>query len=143
MLRVRRARTGTRFLRWALIVSAAFVAAAPPAGAETADARRALGKIERESVDDALASLGARIDPAPEGKTIGRIVVMNQDVFSKRDWYFQLLNFFHWTTRGYILERELLLRPGQRWDQALVEESTRNLQNPTGIVIAGKAYGSP
>ena len=64
MLRVRRARTGTRFLRWALIVSAAFVAAAPPAGAETADARRALGKIERESVDDALASLGARIDPA-------------------------------------------------------------------------------
>jgi outer membrane protein assembly factor BamA len=154
MLRVRRVRTGTRFLRWALAVSAALVAAPPPpagaqtagaqtAGAQTADARRALGKIERESVDDALASLGARIDPAPEGKTIGRIVVINQDVFSKRDWYFQLLNFFHWTTRGYILERELLLKPGQRWDQALVEESTRNLQHPTGIVIGGKTYGSP
>ncbi len=83
------------------------------------------------------------VDPAPQGKTIGKIHVVNQDVFSKRDWYFQLFNIFHWTTRSYILERELLLRPGQLYDQALVEESTRNLQSPAGIIVGGKTVAQP
>ena len=90
-----------------------------------------------------MASLGVHVDPAPQGKTIGKIHVVNQDVFSKRDWYFQLFNIFHWTTRDYILERELLLRPGQAYDQALVEESTRNLQSPAGIVVGGKTVAQP
>ena len=90
-----------------------------------------------------MASLGVHVDPAPQGKTIGKIHVVNQDVFSKRDWYFQLFNIFHWTTRSYILERELLLRPGQLYDQALVEESTRNLQSPAGIIVGGKTVGQP
>jgi len=144
MLRVRRVRTGTRFSRWAPLLSAAlFAMSPPPATAQTADGKRALGKLEQQTVDETLAGLGARIDPAPEGKTVGRIYVINQNVFSKHDWYFQLLNIFHWTTRGYILEREVLLRPGQRYDQGLVEETIRNIQNPPGIVIGGKAYGSP
>jgi len=143
MLRVRRVRTGTRFSRWTPLLSAALFAMSPPAGAQTADGKRALGKLEQQTVDETLAGLGARIDPAPEGKTVGRIYVINQNVFSKHDWYFQLLNIFHWTTRGYILEREVLLRPGQRYDQGLVEETIRNIQNPPGIVIGGKAYGSP
>ena len=104
---------------------------------------RALSRLELESVDDALASVGARVDPAPAGKTIGRIIVVNQDVFSKRDWYFQFFNIFHRTTRGYIIERELLLKPGQPWDQALVEESTRNLQVPVSLVVAGRTLGVP
>jgi len=107
------------------------------------DTLRALGRIERESVEDALSSLGVGIDPSPEGKTVGKVYVVNQDVFSKRDWYFQLLNVFHWTTRSYILEREMLLKPGMVYDPALVEESTRNLQNPTGIMLGGKNVGSP
>ena len=75
-------------------------------------------------------------DPAPQGKTVGKVFVVNQNVFSKRDWYFQLFNIFHWTTRSHIMERELLLKPGQPYDQLLVEESTRNLQNPPGKKIA-------
>jgi hypothetical protein len=147
--RVKGARTGTRFLRAALLATASLVAAGAPAAGQTTTppppdgGKRALGKIEQESVDDALTKLGVRIDPAPEGKTIGRIYVVNQEVFSKRDWYLQLLNFFHWTTRGYILERELLLRPGQRWDQALVEETTRNLQSPPGLVVSGRTLFQP
>ena len=143
MLRVRGARIGIRVFHAALIALASFGALPRPAGAQTADSNRGLGRLEQETVNDALASIGAHIDPAPEGKTVGRVYVANQNVFSKHDWYFQLFNIFHWTTRSYILDRELLLRPGQRYDQALVEESIRNLQNPPGIVIGGKAYGSP
>jgi hypothetical protein len=133
-------------LRPALCVSALIaLVAAPPVAAQTSgdDAKRALGGIERESVAEAMASLGARVDPAPRGKTIGRVFVVNQAVFSKRDWYFQLLNIFHWTTRPYILERELLLKPGQMYDEALVEESMRNVQSPPGLVVLGRTLVQP
>ena len=143
MLRVRGVRIGSRFLRTALGILLPALAALPAAADTVGDTPRRLGRLEQESVDDAMASLGVHVDPAPQGKTIGKIHVVNQDVFSKRDWYFQLFNIFHWTTRSYILERELLLRPGQLYDQALVEESTRNLQSPAGIIVGGKTVGQP
>ena len=143
MLRVKGVRIGSRFLRTALGILLPVLAALPAAADTVGDSPRRLGRLEQESVDDAMASLGVHVDPAPQGKTIGKIHVVNQDVFSKRDWYFQLLNIFHWTTRSYILERELLLRPGQLYDQALVEESTRNLQSPAGIIVAGRTVGQP
>src|SRR5713101_4085876 len=92
--------------------------AARPAHAE---APRALGRLEQESVDEALAAQGLRIEAHPEGKIVGAIAVVNQEVFSHRDWKFQLLNFFHRTTRPYILARELLVKPGLPYDEALVE----------------------
>src|SRR5262245_20409157 len=103
MLRVRGVRIGIRFLRSALRVSALLLLAAPPVAADTAggSGRRPLGRLEQESVDDAMAGLGVRVDPAPQGKTVGKVFVVNQDVFSKRDWYFQLFNVFHRTTRSH------------------------------------------
>src|SRR4051812_36609224 len=143
MPRVKSVRNPSRFLRPALVLAAAlWCAAAPAHAADSAPdgAKPALGRLEQESVDDAMTSLGLRVDPAPQGKTIGKIHVVNQEVFSKRDWYFQLLNIFHRTTRDYILARELLVKPGQPYDQAqaLVEESTRNLQSPAPLVVAGR-----
>jgi hypothetical protein len=108
-----------------------------------AEAPRALGRLEQESVDEALAGLGLRVEPHPEGKVVGAIAVVNQEVFSQRDWKFQLLNFFHRTTRPYILQRELLVKPGLPYDEALVEESIRNLQSPPQLVIGGRPFGQP
>jgi hypothetical protein len=109
---------------------------APMATAQTpAPVARPLGKLEQESVEDALSGLGLKIDPQPQGKTIGSIYSVNQEVFSRRDWWFQFFNHFHRTTRPDILTRELLLKPGQPYDQALVEESTRNLQAPPVLVL--------
>jgi hypothetical protein len=163
MPRVKGVRNRSRFLRPALRVflvlrvlpvlpvlasplaarPAAAQTAAAPANAAT-PAKKPLGHLEQESVDDALKTLGQPlIDPAPEGKTIGKVFVVNEDVFSQRDWYFQLFNFFHRTTRGYILERELLLKPGDRYDQTLVEESMRNLQAPPPLVIARRQVTQP
>jgi len=108
-----------------------------------ADDKRTLGRLEQESFDDALAQLGLTVDAAPAGKTIGKIHVVNQEVFSRRDWWFQWFNHFHRTTRDYMLERELLVKPGQPYDQALVEESTRHLQAPPPLVITGRTLYQP
>ncbi len=121
-----------RVLRFALLASFTL--------ALVADARaepvRALGRLERESVEEALGQLGISIDPNPDGKVIGRVHVVNQDVFSRRDWHLQIFNVFHRTTRPDVIERELLLSPGQRWDESLADESVRNLQAPPPLFFA-------
>jgi hypothetical protein len=120
------------------------LAGAARAQAQTAAAdQRTLGRLEQESFDDALTQLGLTVDTAPDGKTIGKIHVVNQEVFSRRDWWFQFFNHFHRTTRDYVLERELLVKAGQPYDQALVEESTRNLQAPPPLVISGRTLYQP
>lgn len=128
--------------------TAATVATAPPPwpgspGAAPGPTEPTLGRLEQESVDEGLTALGLRIEPHPEGKIVGQIYVVNQDVFSKRDWYFQLLNIFHRTTRPKHLRRELLVRPGQRYDRALIDESIRNLQAPPTLTIANRFAITP
>ncbi len=101
------------------------------ASAAAADSSRylALGTLEREAVDEALADRGLRLDPAPEGKTVGTIHVVNHEVFSKRDSYLQLANYLHRTTRDWIIRREVLQKAGEPYDEALVEETVRNLRD--------------
>ena len=138
MLRVRSVRIRTRFLRSARCRDVSSLirrrGAAPPAGRgpdrrpdRHARARPARARVGRRRDGERRRCASIR---RPQGKTIGRSSSSTRTVFSKRDWYFQLFNIFHRTTRGYILERELLFKPGQPYDQALVEESTRNLQIP-------------
>jgi hypothetical protein len=103
-----------------------------PAGAA---APKPLGKLEQESFDDALGALGLKLEAQPEGKTIGKIHVVNQEVFSKRDWWFQFFNLFHRTTRPKIMQRELLFKEGDRYDPARIEESVRNLQSPPQLTL--------
>lgn len=116
----------------------------PPAKALATPPPPQLGRLEQESVSDATTALGVVVDPHPEGKTIGQVRVVNQEVFSRRDWWFQFFNHFHRTTRDYVLERELLIHAGQPYDAALVEESTRNLQSPAEITLAtGVSFPPP
>ena len=120
-----------------------FVVVAAAAASARAEPPGSLGRLERESVDEALARLGLAIDPSPEGKVIGRVHVVNQDVFSRHDWYFHLLNAVHRTTRPEILGRELLVVPGQRWDDLLADESVRNLQSMPPLFFAnGERFGA-
>jgi hypothetical protein len=126
-------------------VGALALALALLAGARVdAEGMPALGRIERESVEEALTQLGRSIDAHPEGKVIGQIYVVNQEVFSRHDWRLQLLNIFHRTTRPEIIERELLLEPGQAWDAALADESVRNLIGPPPLFFAnGERFAAP
>jgi hypothetical protein len=97
-------------------------------GAARADG--GLGTLERQALEDALRERGLVIDAAPEGKTIGTIHVVNEEVFSPRDSYFQFFNHFHRTTREPLILREALFAPGQVYRQDLLEETRRNLQDP-------------
>jgi hypothetical protein len=131
-------------VRLASALTAVVLLVATHAGRVSAEPVTSLGRLERESVDEALAQLGLRIDPRPEGKVVGHIFVVNQDVFSRRDWRFQFLNIFHRTTRPDIIGRELLLSPGQPWDEALADESVRNLlTNPPLFFSDGTLFGAP
>src|SRR5262249_10146463 len=60
------------------------------------------------------------------------IDVVSIDVFEDRDplpaFLTPIGNWFHSTTRSRVIDREVLLRPGERYDQALVDETLRNLR---------------
>lgn len=98
-----------------------------------------LGALEQEALEQALAAHGLRVDPMPEGKIVGRVHVVTFDVFSSGDVFFELpllgpplkrLKFLHRPTRDWAIRREALLRPGDRYQQALADETGRNLRDP-------------
>jgi hypothetical protein len=126
-----------------LIVAALLLGGLAPSQA-WAEPVHALGSFERECVEEALAQRGLVVDPDPAGKLIDKVYVVNQDVFSRHDWHFHHLNTFHWTTQTDVVERELLLFPGRRWEESLADESVRNLQSPTPLFFAnGDLFAAP
>ena len=96
-----------------------------------------LGTYERQALATALARRKLTVDPAPSGKQLGRIHVVNLDVFSDREGFLQWFNIFHRTTRDPIIEREVILRPGDQWDEEIIAETKRRLQDPlfTTLVV--------
>ena len=75
-----------------------------------------------------LLARGLTPCPDPEGKRVGRVVVVAQDVFTPADPFPDELNAVHRTTREQVVLREVLLGPGALWDRDLVQESSRNLR---------------
>jgi len=75
-----------------------------------------------------LLSRGLTPCPDPDGKRVGRVLVVTQDVFTAADPFPDQLNIVHRTTRERVVRREVLLEAGDLWDRALVEESARNLR---------------
>ncbi len=70
----------------------------------------------------------------PQASTSSPIVqsveISRRDIFDpdERSWYAKVANALHVQTRSRVIERELLFRPGQPYDSALVAESERNLR---------------
>jgi hypothetical protein len=79
------------------------------------------------------ARLGAQF-PAPDSAPPPIIQAMElhrEDLFDSSEtihWYARWLNSVHVVTRPWVIRRELLFKPGQPWDSALVAESARNLR---------------
>lgn len=126
-----------RTMRFAAVVVTGVGLALGASSARASDRLEALGGYERQALDRALALRGLEIDPAPEGKILGAIHVENQSVFTEGEGMLTWLNAFHVTTREDVIEREVLLRPGQRWDDAVLEDSKRRLRDPrfTSLVV--------
>jgi hypothetical protein len=112
------------------VVAALSFAREPAARAQagTASANR-YSKYERDAIEAALRDAHTSIDPSPEGKTLDGIDVVTLDVFEPRDPlpYPDFFDLFHTKTRRYVVEREILLTPGEPYRQSLVDDSVRNL----------------
>lgn len=107
---------------------AALLATAPQARAQAPTTTRGpYSPYEQATIARALAVLGGSIDPHPGGKTVEKIDVFPIEVIEDRDPAPRLLNILHVTTRPYVLDRESLLRPGQKYEQTLADETERNL----------------
>ncbi|MEP7124627.1 MAG: hypothetical protein ABJE95_27105 [Byssovorax sp.] len=126
--------------------------AAPTARADdpaaTPAARARLSGYEKTSLDNALATVKGQLDPSPEGKIVESIETVRLDVFEKRDFipevFLGFVNWFHVTSKPYVIEREVLQTKGRRYDQALVDETERNLRNTrqVSLVLAAPMVGS-
>ena len=74
------------------------------------------------SADTAVSVDSARL--------IRRVQLVRRDIFDphERSWFARMANRLHFQTREGVVRREVLLRPGQPYDSALVAESERNLR---------------
>ena len=97
-----------------------------------------LGSYERQALHTAQTRLGLEIDSSPNNKILGHIYVVNLDVFLKSEGRFlRWFNIFHRTTRDDVIRREVILRPGQIWDEQKLVETERKLRDPlfTTLVV--------
>ena len=94
-------------------------------------------KYEKETIKNALERLDLKIDPTAEGKTIERIDVVRLEVLEQRDPIpdevlgvktRKLLNSLHYTSRDYVIRREVLLDVGEPYSQVMADETARNMR---------------
>jgi hypothetical protein len=76
----------------------------------------------------ALAQTRLERDPSPAGKIIERVEIVREEIIARTDPWPGFLNIFHVKTKDYVVRQELLLGPGDRWNEELVDESARNLR---------------
>ena len=130
-----------RALRASLFVAHFVLLLAP--GFARAEGYGELGTLERGAVDTALTARGLVLDPAPDGKVVGFIHVVNQDVFQPSDGgLLEWFNHFHRTSREHHVRRESLLLPGMAYDPALVDETMRGLRNRNNYSLYDPTWSS-
>ncbi|HEY8086671.1 MAG TPA: hypothetical protein VIF09_02470, partial [Polyangiaceae bacterium] len=118
-------------------------AQAPP----PAERQQVYSRYEQETIDEVLRDKSLVRDQVPEGKTVERIDVVPLPPFEQRDVLPRWLNVFHVTTRDVVVRHEVLLREGGRYEQAVVDDTIRNLRRLPGVpqlsaVVVVAARGS-
>ncbi|MDB4997556.1 MAG: hypothetical protein JWM74_4988 [Myxococcaceae bacterium] len=123
-------------------------------GARTAEAAPPTAAIgtyspyEQASVRAVAAKLHAEIVPNADGKLIESVEVFPLEVLEDRDplpgFAKDILNSLHSTSRPYVIRREVLLDVGDPYDEALAQETARNLRRlrQLSLVIIAPFRGS-
>jgi len=99
-------------------------------------------QYEEQLIKKTLAARGLAIEPAPDGKLIEAVYIAAHDIILPGDMPLNTrlpwtaLNRLHIRTRPYIIEQELLLGAGSRYQRDLVEESERNLRSMFILAVA-------
>lgn len=105
-------------------------AQAPPPPAERL---QVYSPYEEQTIQDVLQKLNLSRESSPEGKLVERVEIVPLDVFEPRDELPTWLNVFHVTTRKNVIRREVLLHEGDRYEQALVDDTVRDLRRLPGV----------
>lgn len=105
---------------------------------------RQLSAYEAESLRTAVDVVEGEIDHEAEGKTVEAIEVVPLEVFEERDPVPGFLNWFHGTTRAYVIEREVLMKIGGPFSRRLADETERNLRGfpQLSVVLVAPLKGS-
>jgi hypothetical protein len=120
------------------------VLAGRPAAALAASAGGVYSAYEEQAIADAEEKLARQVDVAPAGKRIEGIDFVRIDPIDPHDPAPRWLDAAHAITRVFVLRRELVVSEGQRWEQALVDESARNLRalSQVSLVLCVPMRGS-
>ncbi|HEX4337457.1 MAG TPA: hypothetical protein VH062_16195 [Polyangiaceae bacterium] len=123
---------------------AAWLVAGALGVARVASAAEPLSDYEKESLRIGLEDTESQIDPSPANKVVEAIDVVNLDVIEPRDPAPAFLNWFHATSRPKIIEQDVLVRVGDRFDSGLVAETERNLRalRQLSVVLIVPTVGS-
>ena len=108
-----------------LLLCALALLAALPARAQVPDLRQL---YEERLIEAALAQTGLSREEEPAGKRLERVEIVRDEVIAPGDAWPVLLNRLHVTSQEVVVRQELLLEPGERWDQERVDETARNLR---------------
>ncbi len=84
-------------------------------------------ELEARTVRRALGPAPV-FDDAPEGKRIESVEIARLPVFDEDDPVPDFVNVFHMQSREQSIRRELLFKPGDRYQGERVQETLRNLQ---------------
>ena len=101
------------------------------AGIAQADEAAAVAPLsfEAKHVVKALKGLGRVPDRTPEGKIIGEIEYVRYEVFLEDEPFVTFPNALHWLTREAVIQREMLVAPGDDYTPARLLETARNLRS--------------
>ena len=102
-------------------------AEALPTGPEPTTRKFRYSAYEQASIREACERLGVTLEEEPEGKRVEAIDAVRLEVIEERDPAPRLLNAFHALSRRGVVERDVLLRPGDAYRQTLADETQRNL----------------
>jgi len=121
---------------------------------------------EKETIKRTLEATGDKVDPAPEGKTVERIDIVRLDVLEDRDPVPEQLPFptlrmidsrpgtaktpplvptlparaiansLHYTSRDFVIRREMLVKEGEPFVQVLVDETARNMRSRMPLQVS-------
>lgn len=91
-------------------------------------AARADDGYEARLVAEAVKGSGRAVAQSKEGKKVEAVEVVTGEIFTEIDPFPSFLNVFHRVTRDRIVRQEVLLSPGDAWNEKLAEETERNLR---------------
>jgi hypothetical protein len=114
------------------------------AAAEPQSLTGAYSPYEQQAIGEAETALGARVDPAPDGKIIESVELIRLDPIDPHDPLPVAIDVVHTTSREHVLRRELLVREGRTWSTVAADESARNLRKlpQLSLVVCVPMVGS-